>query len=232
MEDLIKELNTIPGVEGICLFTSRGEVVDCNFESPTKEKIINAGKMILKLIVVGSAHVSDLASFSVYYENSILNARKIDSNRFIIIKHSKLTDSNLINLTIENLEHIKILNTVDESCQENKIEQQQIKPESVCNDENEEKTGNSGNSGDISLPEHLSNTLAGMQRAIVKLSGSPGNEIFRIALTKWAKAHDPSLSNINFLVDLIFEELKEQDKIEKYRKMIMPYLAYSRNHRR
>lgn len=226
MEELIKDINAIPGVDGTCFLAPNGELIESSFESPAKEKMINVGKMLTKLIISGTSQMDDLSSLSICYEESILNVRKLKSNSFLIIRHSSATDSNLINITIESS------GAFDNSQQvamepHNKpviIEQQQpLKSEKPV----EVQTSSAEKM--MIQPGPLSNILAGMQRALTKLEGPKARETFRLALKDWTQNHEPKLSNLKFLADLLSKGLSDQDKVERFRKMILPYLSHARD---
>lgn len=223
MDELIKEINAIPGVECTCFFASNGEVIECSLETPNREQMINAGKIILKLLMSGSLQVEDLISLSICYEESILNARKLKSGDCLVIKHSQATDANLINLTIENSYAF--------------IAQNKTKAD-IVSDIATKKPPNITETSQIKKPQTnkpvlqsgpLANILAGIQRALTKIEGSEAQTLFKEALIKWSSNHDPKLANLKFLVDILSKELNDQEKVDKFRKMILPYMAYARD---
>jgi len=223
MEELIKEINAIPGVECTCFFASSGEVIECSLENPHREQMINAGKIILKLLISGSSQVEEVISLSICYEESILNARKLKSGNFLVIKHSQTTDANLINMTIENSYGFIAQNKANTD---------------IANDIVSKATPNTAAPSEIKITQPnkpvlqsgpLANILAGIQRALTKIEGSEAQIIFRAALIKWSSSHDPKLANLKFLVDILSKELNDQEKVDKFRKMILPYMAYARD---
>lgn len=228
MEELIKEINAIPGVDCTCFFASNGEVVHCSLESPAKEQMINASKMILKLLLSGSSQIEEVASLSICFEESILNARKLKTNNFLIIRHSQTTDANLINLTIETSYGFTANN-------KNKADNESVisKPETVSNIipnvSDELQSRESQKNKEIIQSGPLANILAGIMRAFTKLEGSQAQSAYKNALVKWSTYHEPKLSNLKYLVDILSKELNDQAKIDKFRKMILPYLAHARD---
>lgn len=227
MDELIKEISSIPGVEGICSFAANGELLDCSLESPAREKLTNACKIILRMMYAGNSNVGELSSFSIFYDKSILYARRLLSGNIIIIRHSSLTDANLVNLTILGLDipnHQPVLQTVNE---ESVIP---ISAESECQD-TVSRPQTEESQKDSMMPQSgpLANILAGMQRAFTKIEGPESNTVFREVLVKWSSHYEPNMANIKFLVDLLSKELKEKERIDRYKKMILPYMAYARD---
>ncbi len=227
MDELIKEISSIPGVEGICSFAANGELLDCSLESPAREKLTNACKIILRMMYAGNSNVGELSSFSIFYDKSILYARRLLSGSIIIIRHSSLTDANLVNLTILGLDipnHQPVLQTVKEESAT------PLSAESECQD-TVSRPHTEESQKDSMMPQSgpLANILAGMQRAFTKIEGPASNTVFREVLVKWSSHYEPNMANIKFLVDLLSKELKEKERIDRYKKMILPYMAYARD---
>jgi len=228
MEEIIKEINVIPGVESTCLFTYNGEIIDCSLEGQAKEQMINAGRIIFKLLLSGSSQVEDLISLSICYEESMINARKLKSGNFIVIKHSQTTDVNLINLTIESSYSFTTQNKTEVNTEKGPSDLTTAS-QSIPNitEANPIKKAREYKPGSQST--QLPSIIAGMQRAFIRLEGAEAQTSFKATLIKWSSNHDPKLSTLKFLVDMLSNELKNQEKIDKFRKMILPYLAYARD---
>lgn len=225
MEELIKDINAIPGVDGTCFFASNGELLESSFESPVKEKMMNAGRMLIKLLVSGTSQVQDTSSLSVCYEESILNVRRFKFGSFLIVKHSALTDANLINIMINNAGAFAEPHSVKADNPEKVAPAPEPDTAQTGFDRIASKSQDKSLHHEVTIQSGpLSNILAGMQRALTRLEGPKAQEIFRDALNNWAHNHEPKISNLRFLADLLSNEIKDQEKIDRYRKMILPYL--------
>lgn len=230
MDELIKEISSIPGVEGICSFAATGELKGCSLESPAKEKLISACKIILRMMYAGTSNIGELSSFSVFYEESILYARRLLSGNIIIIRHSSQTDANLVNLTILGLDIPETQPEIQAFSEQKENQAQQItKPEPEYENTDVQGSGNHNKESVLSQSGPLANIIAGMQRAFTKIEGPASQTVFKEVLIKWSNNYEPSMSNLKFLVDLLSKELKEKERIDRYKKMILPYLAYARD---
>lgn len=223
MDELIKEITSIPGVEGICSFASSGEILECSLDSPEKEKMINASKMVIRLLLSGTTQVGPVSSLSICYEHSIINARKTKTGLYLVIRHSKDTDANLINVTIDNSILLQIQSDSSQT------------PKTVSEDKPVEQQVNTGERQTESVIRNeskldhvndlLSATLAALQRAYVKLEGPASQKVFKNVLIEWSSNHPPQLASINKLLEMLSKELNDQEKIGRYKKMVLPYLA-------
>ncbi len=70
----------------------------------------------------------------------------------------------------------------------------------------------------------LADTLSEMQAALARVMGPMASIIFMKAQSQWVNGHIPSEATLNELVKILAKEIKDPERIKRFRDLVTPYL--------
>ncbi len=220
MDQILTELQSVPGVIGAFVFHSQNGVKLRALPEVFKEaKLVKMGKSLVKIYAAGCMGVSELSEVSLYYEESIVIVRRISTREFLIVLLDPGANLNLVsmslNLTVEELK------TVPEKPVEVNAPGPPVQVEPPL-----PITRNNGYKAEEMLQSGpMAESLRSMQLSLAKVMGPIARVIFRDALTEWLKNGSPSFENVAVLIDVLEKEINDPEKFQDYRKRIAAYLV-------
>jgi hypothetical protein len=105
MKQLIDELKAIPGVVGVCIYSSREGLKETNLPGIFKaDRLAAVGKNLAKLYITGRMSFDDLTDVSLHYEESVVVARELQQGLLIFAICDPSFNHNLLSMSFNLLQ--------------------------------------------------------------------------------------------------------------------------------
>jgi len=207
MKQMVEELNSVPGVVGACIFSTRDGIRFSNLPALFKEeRLIGAGKQLGKLYAAGRMSFQDLADVSLHYDESVVVVRELQKHLLIIVICDPSFNQNLLSMS---------LNLLQEEASEmdfGTITAAAVTPVAPAEE--------------FSPPdERMAALLEEMKNQLGKILGPMAGFIFEEAQSSWQAQGGADFERIDGLIEQLNADIGDEKKAEQYRKLIAPALS-------
>ncbi len=213
MQQLINDMQAIPGVIGACTYRSQEGIIDNNLPSLFKnDHLHSTAKHLAKIHAAGRLNFPDLTEVMVNYEESIVVFRQLNLNDHLITICDPGINMNLLamslNLAIENMPAAADDN--NKPAESNEPEPTKQAPPNI--DAMMKK-------GPMAQP------LQTMNKLLAKVIGPMAKIVFEDAVGRWANAGVTGKGSLSKLLELICQEIGDAEKSNEYRDLVRQKMA-------
>ncbi|MFZ5572680.1 MAG: hypothetical protein ACOZF0_19960 [Thermodesulfobacteriota bacterium] len=218
MDQILNELQAVPGVIGAFVFHTQNGILHKELPSVFKDaKLLKIGKSLVKIYAAGCMGTSELSEISIFYEESILVVRRKSSREFLVVLLDLSANLSLVSMSL-NL----IMDEWAAIPEKEPLQQPERKPVAVV----QQSADNNGYTPEGMLQSGpLAESLQNMQLSLAKVVGPIAKVIFRDALNDWIKTGTPSIGTVADLIDILQKEINDPEKFREYRQRIAAYLV-------
>jgi hypothetical protein len=220
MNTIPKELSAIPGVIGVYVFHTN-DGISASEVPPifSENELTDIARMLVKIYDTGTANMTDLSEITIVYEETIFIIRSSANNVFLIVMFEPSMSLDLLTMS---------LNMALNDLKKLEKQEQHIIDTAEPEEETEEITSRDQLSAEELLNRStgpLSKALNGMRSALVKIIGPIGKIVFADSVYSWLNENEPSYSSLSALIDIIALEIKDQARIDAFRKAAASFIT-------
>lgn len=217
MDQVFAEITGTPGVVGIFVFSPPDKLLantlTNRFDGPS---LINTGKMLLKIHSATRMNIADMSEVFLFYEEALLLLKEITDKVFLVVMCEASANPSLITMAIGiNLEDLKAWVQGQQAAPPRPEAEAKPAPAPVAQKPTPEELMDSG---------PLADTLSEMQGALARVMGPMASIIFMEAQSQWISGCNPSEATLGELVRILNKEIKDPERIKRFRDMVSPYL--------
>ena len=218
MDQVFAEITGTPGVLGIFVFSPPDKLLantlTSRFDGPS---LINTGKMLLKIHSATRMNIADMSEVLLLYEEALLLLKEITDKVFLVVMCEASANPSLITMAIGiSLEELKAWAQGQQAVPPPRSEAEaKPAPAPVAEKPTPEELMESS---------PLADTLSEMQAALARVMGPMASIIFMDALSQWNGGGNPSEATLGELVRILNKEIKDPERIKRFRDMVSPYL--------
>jgi predicted regulator of Ras-like GTPase activity (Roadblock/LC7/MglB family) len=213
MEEVLKQIKTVPGTLGCLVYNDHGHVVSHLFPSIFDQKMLSAAVATVSEKLAGLGDYTGGVKMADFrFQNGRIVAKPVDGGCLVILCESTVNLQALIislNVAIKQVE--RILKTVDSAPQ-----QTQAAPKAA--------PSSKASPQDLIEKGALSPYLQGMQTTLAKFLGPMAKIIFLECVEKWLQEQQPAKSTLPQLVDIVAAEIGDPAKTSDYRQRVSTFL--------
>lgn len=217
MQELLDEIQSIPGIVGGFVFNAQNGVLVSDLPTVFKEaRLLKIGRILTKLFAKGKAGFNQLMEITLAYEETLVIVREIREGDLVILLCDPGVNLNLLtmtlNLIIEELDRPKAASPPP-SDPAPTLRKASPPPPAA---ESPEALMNEG---------PMAATLAEMQAALAKVVGPMAKILFMDALEKWTRSGPVGPETLDRLLDILDDEIADPDKSADYRNRVTPVMS-------
>ena len=217
MNDVLTQINSVPGMVGCMVCNEHGQVLDQAFPPLFDEHILEEVSAVVSENFPdthGFTNGADMYDFRCSSGRIIV--KPISEGYFVLLCASTINLHLLtisMNVAVKKLE--RLIKTASNAPKASVAAPAPVSAPVAT--------------GKISPDELLQNgplapSLQGMQSALAKILGPMAKIIFLECVEKWINSHQPSMASLPDLVDIIAGEINNSDKEVRYRQMVISYI--------
>ncbi len=220
MEQILNDIECIPGVSGVCCFCpQQGIVAKGSTCAITDHAITSVSRTLFKVFSAGiDSFGGDIKKISLQYNETGIMITEATSEHFLVIFYNHTLNKNLLGMAItEAVKTFKKHNTgLCAEFPEKHV--YPIKAESLSKNKPFVIE-------DVLNSESVSQALASMEKFLNRIMGPMAAIVFNDTLQIWInKCRENNNLSMEQLADLLFDEINDSEKIETYKIMIAPCL--------
>ncbi len=215
MDQVFSEITGTPGVLGLFVFGSPDKVLantlTDRFDAPS---LINTGKILLKIHSTARMNIADTSEVLLLYEEALLLVKEIADKVLLVVMCEGSANPYLITMSIGMfLEELKAW--VQRQQAPRPRPETEARPAPIAKKPTPEELMESG---------PLADTLSDMQAALARVMGPMATIIFTEAQSQWINACNPSEATLGELVKILAKEIRDPERIKRFRDMVSPSL--------
>lgn len=201
MKEIIDDLKDLSGVLGACLYHGQKGVLEANLPNIFREdKLLELGKLLMKIQSAGSMSFHDLTDLSLHYDESVILVRGMEENLILFLLCDPGFNQNLVSMSLNLLKQ--------------ELENQQtFLTQEIPRNSNQTRT-------DEVLP-----FLAEMKKHLPKIMGPMADIVFDETVEDWRKQGKTTPEDLESLVHMLAEEIGNGEQISRFKEMIAPVLT-------
>lgn len=213
MEEVLKQIKTVPGTLGCMVYDDQGHLVSSVFPAIFDQQTLRGA---VKTVFENLPGLKDLAGgvkmIDFRFQNGRVAVRPVDGGCLVILGDGTISLQSLIislNVAIKQVEkNLKTATPVSP--------QISVTAASPSNSK----------SSPLDLIEKgpLSGYLQGMQTTLTKFMGPMAKIIFIECIEKWLEGHQPAKTALPQLVDIVAAEIGDPAKMSDYRQRVATFL--------
>lgn len=216
MLQFIDELKDIPGVIGACTYSLQFGLQASNLPETFKPDTLTAiGKQLNKLYTAGQMNFTDLSDLVLNYDETVIVARKLLNKHLVFAVCDPSLNCSLLSMSLNLLQeefHGNLMAAEHGSAGENSpietLEPLKTIPPT-----------------DVNLTVLFKN----LRECLFRIMGPLAGFIFDEAFDKWKMQGAEVGPRLDALLDLLYQEIDDQDKIQSYQELIDPELMHFRS---
>jgi len=217
MDQVFAEITGTPGVLGLFVFSPPDKLLANTlmnrFDGPS---LINTGKMLLKIHSATRMNIADMSEVFLLYEEALLLLKEITDKVFLVVMCEASANPSLITMAIGiTLEDLKAWVQGQQAAPPRPEPEAKPAPAPVAQKPTPEELMESG---------PLADTLSEMQAALARVMGPMASIIFTEAQSQWISGCNPSEVTLGELVRILNKEIRDPERIKRFRDMVSPYL--------
>lgn len=214
MESLLNELNSVKGLTGAYIYQSPGTVLLNTLPSVFKPaRLLSLGKALVKIHGAGALSLPDLSDVILNFDESTVITRSVAEKTWLIILGEPELNVNMATLSVNLLlDDFKGSFALPSGRERTGLPVPELAPTSGSAPPASPK--------DLMEKGPLAPDLQAMQSALAKVIGPMAKIIFSECLEKWLQQNTPSREKLPRLTELVFLEIADPEKANKYQKML------------
>ncbi len=213
MEEVLKQIKTVPGTLGCLVYNDQGRLVAHVFPSIFDMKLLSAAVATVSEKLTGLGDYTGGVKMADFrFQNGRIVVKPVDGGCLVILCEGTVNLQALIislNVAIKQVE--RILKTAGTAPQQNLVEPKAA-PVSKASPQ------------DLIEKGPLSPYLQGMQTTLAKFLGPMAKIIFLECVEKWLQDQQPAKSTLPQLVDIVAAEIGDPAKTSDYRQRVSTFL--------
>ena len=217
MEQVFSEIMGTPSVLGIFIFSPPDKVLVNTLASRLEgPSLINTGKILQKIYAATRMNIADTSEVLLFYEEGLLLVKEITDKVFLVVMCEASANPSLITMSIGiGLEDLKAW--VERQQAPLPRPEAEVKPAPVAAPQKPtpEELMESG---------PLAEALSEMQAALARVMGPMASIIFTEAQSQWISGGNPSEATLGELVRILTKEIKDPERIKRFRDLVNPLL--------
>ena len=216
MDQVLDEILATPGVSGALIFGPPDKVLantlDSRFDASSLTSI---GKILLKIHSTTRMNIADVSEVLLFYEDALLLVKEITDKVLLVVMCEGSANPYLVTMSVDMiLEDLKAW--VQGQQAPRPRPEAETKPAPVAQKPTPEELTETG---------PLAETLSLMQSTLAKVMGPMASIIFQEAQSQWISGSNPSEATLGELVRILTKEIKDPERIKRFRDMVSPYLS-------
>jgi hypothetical protein len=221
MDQVFGEILGTPGVLGLFVFSPPDKVLANTLASRLDGPgLINSGKLLQRIHSATRMNIADVSELLLFYEEALLLVKEITDKVFLVVMAEGSANPYLITMSIGmTLDDLKVWVQGQHAPAPPPRPEPEAKPAPVAQKPTPEELMESG---------PLADTLSEMQSALARVMGPMASIIFQEAQTQWINVSNPSEATLGELVKILSKEIKDPERIKRFREMVGPYLRARR----
>ena len=227
MDQVFSEILGTPGVLGLFVFSPPDKVLvnilGSRLDGPG---LINSGKLLQRIHSATRMNIADVSELLLFYEEALLLVKEIADKVFLVVMAEGSANPYLITMSIGmTLDDLKVWVQSQQAAPPAPPAppaprpEPEAKPAPVATKPTPEELMESG---------PLADTLSEMQSALARVMGPMASIIFPEAQAQWINASNPSEATLGELVKILTKEIRDPERIKRFREMVSPYLRARR----
>jgi len=215
MDQVFNEIMGTPGVSGVFVFSPPDKVLANTladrFDGPS---LINTGKILLKIHSTTRMNIGDVSEVLLFYEEALLLVKEITDKVLLVVMCEGSANPYLVTMSIGMiLEDLKTWVQSQQSAAPRP--EAERRPAPLPQKPTPEELMESG---------PLAETLSEIQSVLARVMGPMASIIFMEAQVQWISGCNPSDATLGELVKILIKEIKDPERIRRFRDMVSPYL--------
>ena len=224
MDQVFSEILGTPGVQGLYVFSPPDKVLASSLAGRLDGPgLINSGKLLQRIHSATRMNIADISELLLFYEEALLVVKEIADKVFLVVMAEGSANPYLITMSIGmTLDDLKLWVQGQQTAPPAPSvprPEPVIKPAPAVPNVTPEELMESG---------PLADTLSDMQGALARVMGPMANIIFSEALAQWISASHPSEATLGELVKVLTKEIRDPERIKRFREMVSPFLRARR----
>ncbi len=215
MDQVFSEIVGTPGVLGVFVFCPPDRVLAntlaSRFDGPS---LINTGKLLQKIHSTTRMNIADLSEVLLFYDEALLIVREVSEKVYLVVMCEGSSNPYLVTMSVTViLEDLRAW--VQRQQTAHPLNEVAERPSPVAQKSTPE---------DLMEGGPLADTLSEMQAVLARVMGPMASIIFVEAKSQWVTGHIPSEATLNELVKILAKEIKDPERIKRFRDLVSPYL--------
>jgi hypothetical protein len=239
MDEVFSEILGTPGVQGLFVFSPPDKVLVSTLGGRLDGPgLISSGKLLQRIHAATRMNIADVSELLLFYEEALLLVKEISDKVFLVIMAEGSANPYLITMSIGmSLDDLKAWiqgqHAATRVAPATPVApappaapvppahrpEPEVKPAPVAPKPTPEELMESG---------PLADTLSEMQSALARVMGPMASIIFSEAQTQWISATNPSEATLGELVKILTREIRDPERIKRFRDMVSPLLRMRR----
>jgi hypothetical protein len=217
MDQVFGEITGTPGVVGVFVFSPPDKLLantlTNRFDNPS---LLNTGKILLKIHSATRMNIPDVSEVLLFYEDALLFVKEITDKVFLVVMCEKSANPSLVTMSVGIiLEDLKAWVQSQQVPPPRPEAEAKPTPAPVAKKPTPEELMEGG---------PLADTLSEMQAALARVMGPMASIIFMEAQSQWIDGYNPSEATLGELMKILTKEIKDPERIKRFRDMVSPYL--------
>jgi len=213
MEEVLKQIKTVPGTLGCMVYDDQGHLVSHVFPGIFDQKMLSAAVATVSENLPGlKDYTGGVRMIDFRFQNGRAVVKPVDGGCLVILCDGAINLQSLmisVNLAIKQVEkHLKTTSPVA----------QQAAPVSRA------VTSSPASAQELIEKGPLASYLQGQQATLAKFLGPMAKVIFLECVEKWLQDHPPVKATLPQLVDIVAAEIGDSGKIADYRQRVASFL--------
>ncbi len=233
MDQVFSEILGTPGVQGLFVFSPPDKVLVNTLASRLDGPgLINSGKLLQRIHSATRMNIADVSELLLFYEEALLLVKEIADKIFLVVMAEGSANPYLITTSIGmTLDDLKLwvqgqhpapsapsVPSAPPASPAPRPELE-VKPAPATSKPSPEELMESG---------PLADTLSELQSNLARVMGPMASIISPEALTQWISASNPSEATLGELVKILTKEIRDPERIRRFREMLSPSLRTRR----
>jgi hypothetical protein len=217
MDQVFSEILGTPGVQGLFVFSPPDKVLANTLAGRLNGPgLINSGKLLQRIHSATRMNIADVSEMLLFYEEALLLVKEIADKVFLVVMAEASANPYLITISIGmTLDDLKLW----VQGQQAPRPEPEVKRAPVASKPAPEELMELG---------PLADTLSEMQSALARVMGPMASIIFPEAQAQWISTSKPSEATLGELVKILTREIRDPERIKRFREMVSPYLRARR----
>lgn len=220
MEDILKEIKSIPAVIGSCIHVNGNTAANSDLPNIFRNKIYDVGEAIDRIIKVNAAHKMHASNIEIKYEEAVVIIRPIANDASLITFCETGINKKTLNMTTGML-----ANELAEAA--NNIRAGEKPKQSDSQATTEQPAPAAGQKVDINKILHagpLAKVFQDFQNAFAMAIGPIGDMVMKDTVKEWAKNGDCSGERLPELVNMLCLEIDDKSLESEFKAAIKKHL--------
>jgi hypothetical protein len=225
MKEILSDTLTIPGVIGGFFYHRDRGVLAVELPTVFKpDKLEQMARMLLKIFSSGLTNLNGVAEVSICYEETILVARALDENSYLILLCETNVNLELLGMSL-NLSLEETLGRVNQQILVGDSPAESPPPVNSLSIMTEQPTL-IDNQEDLSAVSSapLDEVLQGMQNCLAKVIGPIAKIVFQDAVHQWKQHASTDASDFPMLMNMVLSHIDDPDHKRKFQELITDYI--------